>query len=117
MRVYFTERQADALIDRLDAYDAIADALGISGVEAWTSFETCVDIIASNLKAAKFVSGPLSEMEKAILSDCIEGSTWVAKEMDGPYHTPASIGAYRTLKNTTKKLRELGVEVNSIPYA
>lgn len=117
MRVYFTEQQADAIIDRLDAYDAIADALGISGVEDNTTFTCSIDLLASGLKTDRSISMPLTDMEKAILSDCIEGSTWVAHYMDGPYHNARSRGSYRTLTNAAAKLRELGVEINIIPSA
>lgn len=60
-----------------------------------------------------YIEEPLSEVEKAILSVCVENTTWLQPYIDCQ---PELLGvAKKTLRDLAAKLETLGIEVNHIP--
>lgn len=110
-KAYFTPAQIDAILHRLECPDCIADALDadLSAVQSWC------DLHASTLKAGGFITAPVTDLEREILADAVEGSTWAVDDADG---TPqAHAGRVRALRAAAEKLRGLGVEIGEVPTA
>ena len=105
-----TDRQELALLHRLELVDCLAEVLSddSEGPAKWTS--ATVEAAAWRLlaylkKNHELPHGGVSELEKAILVDCVEGSTWVAGVTDLPQHRA---GAIRTLRSLAEKMVKLG---------
>lgn len=109
-RIYFSPLQVDLLVERLDepadvtvaitpGYDVAPDADKMAAYDAVVCY---CDSMNGDLKAAKFITTPLSDLEKTILAHCITFAR-AAKKI-----TPAQS---RIIVNTAAKLRAAGVEI------
>jgi len=67
-----TKLQREMLEHRLEVYDCIAEALGVDDVDV---FVACSKLL-KELKGDK-LPVPESELEKEVLADAVNGSTWI----------------------------------------
>lgn len=110
--INFTKGEALALLHRLEADGCIADALEDEGTARDTVEDRCNEF-ARDLKTREpFVcvhpeGEPLRELDLAILTDAVEGSTWVAAHdpRDDTRNTPqGKTAAGATLKRAALKI-------------
>lgn len=103
--VTFSPEQREALVHRLELYDCFGEILvfTLPGVA-----DDIIEAAARGLYQAlssdpQILLNSDNEIEKEVLVEAIEGSTWVAAVSDD---APKRAGAIRTLENAAKKIEE-----------
>ena len=81
--IRLTPKQAEALQHRLDVPDCLFEALeGLEALhETQESFDACVEALSAKVKKRRLDPDALTDLEKAILIDCVEGSVLVANAL------------------------------------
>jgi hypothetical protein len=122
MKLRFTPMERDLILHRLGVPDALADCLSDeTGDDTarfdWRAVHDAADRMRCALeKSFELDTGTLSDLQRAILTDCIDGSTWFCGS--GPEDALAcgeiTKSQYRTrLKATetcTAKLNSVGIK-------
>ena len=117
----FTPAQVEAILDRLEgATDCIVELLTTDDPR-WKGKRPIVEYTASTLihglRDCGRLPADLSELEKEILSDAIEGSTYLAQLWGST--DKAELLTYnrrlRSMKIAVDKLRACGVKIRDIP--
>jgi hypothetical protein len=105
--IEFTKAQADAVSHRLDLFDIFAQVF--ADTDGMEHLAGAADERAREMSVELYLTGavtvdPGSELDEAILSDCIDGSTWVAVH-DTTGADPRSVaGAIKSLTNAARKI-------------
>ena len=113
MTAKFTSNQKNALLDRLSLGDCIAQCLTDCSdgeeplrPESFEEIEEAVARLESHIDRHSALPDVLTDLDKAILIDAVEGSTWAATIE----HDPAGYrGAVRTLNSVAAILIGAGV--------
>jgi len=121
MLVKITPRELEFLSHRLEVSDAIAETLIDS--ELGYSSAVCVAGIADGLLYRLTKSGvidceALTALERDIITDCFEGSTWfvgITQEARDTSKPQLVSGARRTISRLTEKLHGAGLDVPAVP--
>lgn len=100
-----TKTERLALNHRLEASDAIAEALDADDREV---YEICKLLLADRLEDALNRDTGLT---LEVIRDCVEGSTWVGSAQGNR----AKNAAYYTLWSLSQKLKELGLDDVFVP--
>ena len=103
----FTPKERDAICHRLEVPAALAQALSLDPHE--TEWD-CDRLIMTIAGGRGLILSALSPVERRILLDCVEGSTW-AVSVDGE---PCYYAACQTLTRLARKFEAEGLGRNII---
>jgi hypothetical protein len=119
--MHFTPAQAETILDRLErATDCILEVLTIDDPR-WRGQTALVRQTAHDLAFRLSTKGRLplmmNELEREILRDAIEGSTYLAQlwGSSDPSERLAYQRRLRSMNIAVAKLRALGVQIRDIP--
>lgn len=112
-----------AILHRLEVPDAIAEALAECESEAIAreagtysdEFRRAAVNVAGRIERGAINIAALSDLERAVLKDAIEGSTYVG-QFDPAWDKPQRIAAAsRTLRSAADKLTAAGLKIEYVP--
>ena len=115
---YFTESQVEAILDRLAGNaDALIQCVTDRGFPL-EEVRQAQQFLAATLTTTWKLPVELSPVEKAVVQDAIEGSTYAASLYDETGMQPqrAYAGRSRSLRNAARRLKaDFGVLITSVP--
>lgn len=77
--------------------------------------EVAIDRIYDPIEDRK-IPVPLSEVEKDVLRECVEGSIWLQPYVSGPSGQKHLDEARATLRDLARRFEGLGIEINHLPF-
>lgn len=106
-----TDQQADCIDHRLGAADALVETFEdrYAPEDVYDACEDLAMMVADN----KIDVDALTPVSRNVLIDCIEGSVWVAAVYDDVL---VHRSACRVIENLAEKFRDVGLEINVVPY-
>jgi hypothetical protein len=119
----FTDREIDLLNHRLSLYDCLQEVLAddvadnlarLADID--TVWQHCTNLqarIERRIPVEQIVA-EATPLDRWILTDVIEGSTWLASIGDD-LSPQVRNGAVRVAESTVRKLRAAGLEVGDVP--
>lgn len=123
----FSMLEAELLIDRLGLPDCLAEVLAdtddkdLAEIARWrngAAVEMACTQLIQRIEACKPVAeivGQCTPLMRWILTDAVEGSTWLARHsLCSPLERAT---ATRIANSTVRKLRHAGLEVGEVPAA
>jgi hypothetical protein len=116
--LHLTEGEKAALEDRLSMPDLFVQVFTDTpeGEEpcgyAGDQIEEAVGIVAADVDRGLLFTADMDDLQKAVLREAIEGSTWIANADDTPQ---AKNGARRVLESLAEKLEAVGFENIEVP--
>ncbi len=126
---HFTKREAEFLAHRLALPDALSDALSdvlsehesdeiaIAAQDQDAVSAECTRLTAwVETRSVRSIVDALTPLQSAILTDAVEGNTWVVNIPDDMTEEAAKrAGAIKTARSAAEKLRAAGLDVQNAP--
>lgn len=113
MASFFTNAEIAAIDHRLGADDAVTEVLA----DAFSEIDVAAAICAIGHRIRRSDMGGLSPVERAVLRECVEGSTWFGVTL-GQTSESTERRALKTLEDLAEKLEtRLGFDRITVPSA
>ena len=112
--IKLTKQQASLIDHRLTASDALVEVMGETFGYAIEDVEDSIELLTQMVAKCQLDVDNLSPIDREVLIDCIEGSTWVACESNRSERHYAA--ACTVMENISNKLKDAGLNIQVVPY-
>lgn len=108
-----TEKEMEAVLYMLDNRPLMLDRL--QGRWGRSKVQGAIDRLYDPVEEDRAIPEDLSDVERDVLRECVEGSIWLRPYVGG--YSPVMLEEAReTLRDLARKLEPVGVEINHIPH-